>query len=201
MSTKTTATPSASAGATITEGSSISSSGFTDINGDGLVDYFDGSSFRLGTGNNMLSYSGYNGVSVISDTTSQSFGMNANLGVGVGSGQCLSVALFSLNAAVGVTYGSSSSVVNQRLMDINGDGLQDIVSMERGSTTIKVKYNKGNSFTDYQIVDIPSWGYTITNNKDAFWDMREGFDFDTSIFYIFLIFSKSIVRIKICISE
>ena len=57
-------------------------------------------------------------------------------------------------------------------MDINGDGLQDIVSMKRGSTTIKVKYNKGNSFTDYQIVDIPSWGYTITNNKDAFWNIR-----------------------------
>ena len=153
-----------------------------DINGDGLIDYFDGSSFRLGTGKGMLSYNAYSGVPAISDITSQSFGMNVNLGVGVGSGLCLSVAIFSANAAVGVTYGSSSSVVNQKLMDINGDGLQDIVSMERGSTTIKVKYNNGNSFTDYQIVDIPSWGYTITNNKDAFWDMREGFDFDTRLY-------------------
>ena len=180
VTTKASATPSASAGTTISEGESISSSGFVDINGDGLIDYFDGSSFRLGTGKGMFSYNAYSGVPAISDITSQSFGMNVNLGVGVGSGLCLSVAIFSANAAVGVTYGSSSSVVNQKLMDINGDGLLDMVSMDRGSTRIKVRYNKGKSFTEWSEVQIPTWGSVVSSNQGAFYDMREGFSFDTS---------------------
>ena len=181
------ATPSASGGLTYSRGSSEQSHGLGDINGDGIPDYYDGKAYRLSNGSRFMSdYKMFGEVSKLSESNTYSVGTNFSLPIGsVSASGDLAEAKSLRNGAtgtVGVTYNSSSSNVKQMMMDINGDGLQDILRMEPGSTSITVRYNTGNKFTEPAAIELPDWtnkngfNYVNGNLSNFLWSDSKEFD-------------------------
>src|SRR5262249_49592844 len=55
----------------------------------------------------------------------------------------------------GLTFGLSRTTTD--MIDINGDGLPDMVKRVPGSTQMSVAYNRGDTFTGEQFWDVPAW--------------------------------------------
>ena len=166
-----------SGGITRSEGIMQQHTGFIDINGDGIADYFNSGSFRLGNGTNLNAGNGYfSGLDVLTKSETQSYGDNfsASAGIGVGvvseftevlvkaSGIVEKERTDSLmtapNGGLGASRSTSVSSTTKMLLDINGDGLPDIVSKDGSGTSVKVCYNLGSSFAPQTEITIPSWG-------------------------------------------
>jgi RHS repeat-associated protein len=139
-------------------GSSVQAAGFYDINGDGLPDYVsrsgsgaydvalnrgDGNFEGVDWGASCISAEAFNGLpggdiplKGISHTSVGSFGGSVNVDFPIAK------ARFS----VGVSGNANQTLSN--LVDVNGDGLPDIVVKEPGDAFFRVRFNQGDHFAD-----------------------------------------------------
>ena len=178
------ASPNASADITYSKGSSIQTHGIGDINGDGLPDYYNGNCYALSNGSNFSpEYTKFT-AQELSKNETQAIGMNFSAGVGTGGFVDLSSAnsLKSyFGGSVGITYDSTSSNTEKMMLDINGDGLQDILEMESGSSAIEVRYNTGNGFIKGQQIKLPGWRNYVSANYEKFLNQADSDGFDLGL--------------------
>ena len=159
------ATPSPSvsggAGCTVVTGSSSVNSGFIDVNGDGLPDYFNGTSVSLNQGKK-FSTSSLVTVNAGSMNTSSlsSAAVNANIGKSSSKGESLKT---GVSLGTGLSYSVSSNTSETMYQDINGDGLADKLIQKDGA--IAVFYNTGNSFVNADDILLPSWNVNSTEQS------------------------------------
>ena len=122
-----------------------------DINGDGLVDKIDGTSYKLNFGTGLVNgnipgstgtFAGFE-QQVSKPVYSSSFGIGGGI-----NGVIDAVQGVELGIAVsgGVGGGSSTATSKRSFLDINGDGLVDIVQVDENTGQTYVKYNLGNRF-------------------------------------------------------
>ena len=179
------ASPNASGGLTYSESSSLQTHGATDINGDGIPDYYNGNFYALGNGSGFSTdYTNFSAGN-ISESRSQSIGMNFSAGLGgiAGAADLQTAKRLRTGAAgtAGITYSSTSSSTGKMMMDINGDGLQDILEMESGSSVISVRYNTGSGFTAKQTVELPGWKNFVKDNFEKFLTQADSNGFDLGL--------------------
>ena len=114
----------------------------------------------------MLMESRWNKGSLSSETTSFSFGLGKN------DGLANTTATVTAGLGVGLNVSSSLSTQTQMLMDINGDGLPDIVEKEDGGY-VKVRFNTGSGFKSDEeavLIPLPSWDDCIKSLKNTLCD-------------------------------
>ena len=179
------ASPNASGGLTYSESSSLQTHGATDINGDGLPDYYNGNFYALGNGSGFSTeHTGFSAGN-ISESRSQSIGMNFSAGLGGIAGaadlQTAKRLRTGAGGTAGITYSSTSSSTGKMMMDINGDGLQDILEMESGSSVVSVRYNTGCGFTPCQAVELPGWKNYVKDNLEKFLAQADSNGFDLGL--------------------
>ncbi|WP_312346246.1 SpvB/TcaC N-terminal domain-containing protein [Chryseobacterium binzhouense] len=136
-----------------------------DINGDGLADKIDGTSYKLNFGTGLV-----NGVIPGSAGTFAGFEEqiskpvhSSSFGIGGGiNGVIDNVQGVDLGIAVsgGVGGGSSTATSKRSFLDVNGDGLVDIVQVDENTGGTYVKYNLGNRFGSPQ-----SLGYSLAEES------------------------------------
>ncbi len=93
---------------------------------------------------------------------SENYALSANMSVPIGnsSDNSQSKSLKTgANISAGVSLSTSSSNTTKAFIDLNGDGLCDIVKMEPGDNTMKVRFNLGNSFGEETDVSLPEWDF------------------------------------------
>ena len=179
------ASPSASGGLTYSESSSLQTRGIADINGDGIPDYCDGDFYALGNGSGFSpDYTNFSAGN-ISESRSRSIGMNFSVGIGGIAGSADLHAAKPLRSGAsgtaGITYSSTTSNTEKMMMDINGDGLQDILEMESGSSVVSVRYNTGCGFTPCQAVELPGWKNYVKDNLEKFLAQADSNGFDLGL--------------------
>ena len=174
------ATPSPSvsggAGCTVVTGSSSVDAGFIDVNGDGLPDYFNGSSVYINQGNKFnLSELMSIEPGRINESFINSTAINANIGKASTKGESLST---GVNFGTGVSYSVSSNKSKTMYLDINGDGLADKLIQKDGA--IAVCYNTGNSFVQADDILLPSWG--VNDTEETSLKTGKDVNFDLGLF-------------------
>ena len=179
------ASPIASGGLTYSESASLQTRGIGDINGDGIPDYCDGDFYALGNGSGFSpDYTNFSAGN-ISESRSRSIGMNFSVGIGGIAGSADLHAAKTLRSGAsgtaGITYSSTTSNTEKMMMDINGDGLQDILEMESGSSVISVRYNTGCGFTAKQTVELPGWKSYVKDNLEKFLTQTDSNGFDLGL--------------------
>ena len=171
-------TPSPSGGITYSKGSNWQSEGMSDINGDGLCDYYNNNAYKINKGNGFVSDAEvFKGNGNLSEGSNQTFGMNFSIGTGADLGQAKSLSS-SGSINLGLSYSFSSNNTEKMMMDINGDGLQDILRMSPNSSSIQVKYNTGNSFVDGDPIILPGWKNYVSDNKEKFLTQADSNGYD-----------------------
>lgn len=142
-------------------GNDNSNYSYIDINGDGLLDMVaESGQVRLNLGYSYaapenLSYGNFrNG-----ETNSSNLGIGASIGGTVTSGLPKGISMF--NASISFGAGKSETLSDQKtsLVDINNDGLADLVSVSGGN--LSVQLNTGNRF-----VSIP-WNASSAIQQDV----------------------------------
>lgn len=118
-----------------TNGSSITSRIWTDINGDGLSDLVENNNVILNYGPNTPNNTTGNSWGSIPLFNSDNKGISGGVGVNLWQG----------SAEFGVSLATSWNSTINTLVDINGDGLLDLINTENA---IAVKINTGNQFID-----------------------------------------------------
>ncbi|WP_308687380.1 toxin TcdB middle/N-terminal domain-containing protein, partial [uncultured Treponema sp.] len=179
------ASPSASGGLTYSESSSLQTHGAADINGDGLPDYYNGNFYAINSGSAFSpDYADFSAGNM-SESKSQSIGMNFSVGIGGVAGSSDLYAAKTLqsgaNGTVGLTYSSTASNTEKMMMDINGDGLQDILEMPSGNSVISVRYNTGCGFTSKQAIELPGWKNFVKDNLEKFLTQADSNGFDLGL--------------------
>jgi len=123
-----------------------------DINGDGLPDKIEGNTFKLNFGTGLVngsipgstgSYAGFE-EPVSKPVYSASFGIGAGISSIVSAVQGVEM---GIAVSGGVGGGSSTATSKRSFLDVNGDGLVDIVQVNENTGQTNVKYNLGNRFT------------------------------------------------------
>ena len=179
------ATSSASGGLTYSKSSSLQTHGIRDINCDGLPDYYNGNFYAINNGS--LFSPNYTNFSIgnMSESQSQSIGMNFSVGIGGVTGSSDLYAAKTLksgaNGTIGITYNSTTSNTEKMMMDINGDGLQDILEMSAGNSVISVRYNTGCGFTSRQGIELPGWKNFVKDNYEKFLTQADSNGFDLGL--------------------
>ena len=177
------ASPSASGALTYSKSNSLQTHGIGDINCDGLPDYYNGNFYALNNGS--LFSPNYTNFSIgnMSESQSQSIGMNFSVGIGKGSSDLYTAKTLKsgANGSVGITYNSTTSNTEKKMMDINGDGLQDILEMPSGNSVISVRYNTGSGFTAKQTVELPGWKSYVKDNLEKFLTQADSNGFDLGL--------------------
>ena len=179
------ATSSASGGLTYSRSNSLQTHGIGDINCDGLPDYYNGNFYAINNGS--LFSPNYTDFSIgnMSESQSQSIGMNFSVGIGGVTGSSDLYAAKTLKSGadgtVGITYNSTTSNTEKMMMDINGDGLQDILEMPSGNSVISVRYNTGCGFTSRQGIELPSWKNFVKDNYEKFLTQADSNGFDLGL--------------------
>ena len=179
------ATSSASGGLTYSKSNSLQTHGIGDINCDGLPDYYNGNFYAINNGS--LFSPNYTNFSIgnMSESQSQSIGMNFSVGIGGVTGSSDLYAAKTLKSGadgtVGITYNSTTSNTEKMMMDINGDGLQDILEMPSGNSVISVRYNTGCGFTSRQGIELPSWKNFVKDNYEKFLTQTDSNGFDLGL--------------------
>ncbi|ULQ59047.1 hypothetical protein K7I13_11060 [Brucepastera parasyntrophica] len=164
------ASASASFGMGHGEGSNEQSIGMLDINGDGIDDYINGETVKLGTG---YAYSVYDFRAPDNFSIHKGSLLADSKSIGVGAGTNASgmttgdnTTIVSVGIGAGVNASISRSRTKEMLLDINGDGLPDIVKKGNGNT-LSVQYNMGTGFTAAEEIYMPGWGFgSIELNAD-----------------------------------
>ena len=164
------------AGCTVVTGSSSVNSGFIDLNGDGLPDYFNGSSVSLNQGKK-FSTSSLVTVNAGSMNTSSlnSAAVNVNIGKSSTRGESLKS---GVSLGTGISYSVSSNTTETMYLDINGDGLADKLIQKDGS--IAVFYNTGNSFVNADDILLPSWN--VNSTEQSYLQTGKDVNFDLGLF-------------------
>ena len=164
------------AGCTVVTGSSSVDAGFIDVNGDGLPDYFNGSSVYLNKGEE---FSSSDLVTVnsgcMNESSLKSSAVNVNVGKSSTRGESLST---GVNLGTGLSYSVSSNTSEAMYLDINGDGLADKLVQRSGS--IAVCYNTGNSFVQADDILLPSWG--VNDTEETSLKTGKDVNFDLGLF-------------------
>jgi RHS repeat-associated protein len=145
-----------SSGYVVSNGTSKETAGFTDINGDGLPDYLNGG-VLINEGDSFVSQPSCSTYSPgnLSEIKNKTFGMNLELGTALSQANSLNC---GVGAGLGLNYSANASNTEKMLLDINGDGLPDLVKKTTGSgTSVTVCYNTGSGFTGEQTITIPAW--------------------------------------------
>ncbi|MBR6582212.1 MAG: hypothetical protein IKK80_01210, partial [Treponema sp.] len=172
-------TPSPSGGITYSKGSNRQSEGMSDINGDGLCDYYNNNNYKINKGNGFVSDAEvFKGNGNLSEGSNQTFGINCSIGNGADLGQAKSLSS-SGSINLGLSYSFSSNNTEKMMMDINGDGLQDVLEMSKNEKSkINVKYNTGNSFVDGEPIILPGWKNYVSENKEKFLTQADSNGYD-----------------------
>ncbi|MBP5402883.1 MAG: hypothetical protein J6Y36_06980 [Treponema sp.] len=176
---RTNAASDGSGNKSISAGSSRQTAGLMDVNGDGLPDYVDGTSVSINQGNNFKKYSDFTNLySNISKSENESMSITKPIKRGPGQGESLSNGVV-LGACVVFNY--SRNNVKAMYLDVNGDGLPDIITKEIGESEKEhfwdkeeklvanrdwyVRFNTGNGFTDAVKFSMPSWNISDADKE------------------------------------
>ena len=176
--------------------------GFIDMNGDGLPDYFNGGSIKMNLGRGRLEgelLSEFHANS-LNTGSSLTVGTSKSFGTGFGNpdneGDNNSKSKVSMGISGGLNYSVSMMETESMLMDMNGDGLPDViryvtenimgpdtVDMETGEIVkgqviairhyYEISYNLGDRFGKPHKFNIPGWDLDIWN-KAAFSSLTDG---------------------------
>jgi hypothetical protein len=130
-----------------------------DINGDGLQDKIEGNNYKLNFGTGQVtgnipgstgSFAGFE-EPVSKPVASSSF----SIGGGI-NGIIDAVQGVELGIAVsgGIGGGNSTATAKNSFLDINGDGLVDLVQVNENTGQTNVRYNLGNRFGDLDGINI-----------------------------------------------
>lgn len=130
-----------------------------DINGDGLLDKIEGNNYKLNFGTGYVngsipgsagSYAGFE-EPVSKPVRSTSFGIGGGI-----NGVIDAVQGVELGIAVsgGIGGGNSTATAKSSFLDINGDGLVDIVLTDENTGQTSVKYNLGNRFANAEGINV-----------------------------------------------
>ncbi len=165
--------------------------GFVDINGDGLPDYFSNGAFYYNTGDsfNKNTEAFYNQLSYLSKNENISVSNNTSLGSASSLGESLKSGV-SVSGSFSNSYSAGNTTYT--LMDINGDGLQDLITGYTYSNkvfTLTVKYNQGNSFGEECVLTLPKWDVDLS----AFVQGEDG-EIETDFIKSVPIIGKSLAR-------
>ena len=123
-------------------------SGLIDINGDGLPDFArfssnDGNIVNLNIGENFTPEGAWEAENINSGSISSNGG-SVNIGGGAGNTPKPETTTVSVGVSCGVNYSISRNTTERMLMDINGDGLPDKVSIVGGALSVEI--NTGDRF-------------------------------------------------------
>ena len=124
-----------SAGKSISESDNNGTVLYADINGDGLVDKIVGKDVYFNKGWGFVSDS----YGLNHPVESKSIGRNIDYNGNITAGVPITLKL-KLQGSAGVSIGNSISTTEALLMDMNADGLPDLVS--RNDSIIRVRYNQ-----------------------------------------------------------
>ncbi|MCR5080656.1 MAG: hypothetical protein K6B17_04870 [Treponema sp.] len=164
------------AGYTYSDGNSFVDTGFIDINGDGLPDYFTGTSVLLNKGKE---FSSTNLVTVsegcMNKSSLNSVAVNLNIGKSSTRGESIKS---GISAGTGLSYSVSSNTSKIMYIDINGDGLADKLIQNDGS--IEVMYNTGSSFKKSDDILLPSW--KLSDDEKSSLKTEKDISFDLGVF-------------------
>lgn len=121
---------------------------WSDINGDGLPDKIinqNGYKYQLNLGNaiNTNIYSTFNRLNSLTNKPNI-LGLSASIGVDINSLFDTPPLPVDLNLSAGIS--NSASTTTNTLLDINGDGLVDLLNINQGVGSVYI--NTGNGFTD-----------------------------------------------------
>ncbi|WP_407434915.1 SpvB/TcaC N-terminal domain-containing protein, partial [Treponema sp.] len=181
-------------------GSNEQTAGFIDLNDDGITDYIKRGSYKIGNGKGYEDYSAFGGNVLLQKTSVDIKGYNIGAEIDGGPYGWYDAAgkqvldykshlqelceqenspnkanyaqrlACSANFGYGGSVSSSMSGTKQMYLDVNGDGLLDIIGQhETGNGVIKevktvVRFNTGNSFTDEFEIFLPLWNDKTKEN-------------------------------------
>ncbi|MEE3314144.1 MAG: toxin TcdB middle/N-terminal domain-containing protein [Treponema sp.] len=151
-------------------GTNETSASLIDINADGIADYVDGGTVHLGKGNGYEEFFeyGWKNISegaVTGHSSNLSIGNSLPLGGTSGSSAQDISGGVSVSGDVGGCLSISSSVQKRMLMDVNGDGLVDVVQMtdddgDQKNSVYDVFFNTGSKIDSTAApfkLRIPRW--------------------------------------------
>jgi RHS repeat-associated protein len=150
---------SAGLGLSLSAGSTDAQLDLLDVNGDNYADQVSGDGVRFSNGRDgfgpLESLPGLGGAvrSVDDATVGTTVGLGINFVKKNGRGKAQS----TLNTLPSVGSTVSLSQVRTDLLDVNGDGLPDRVSMSPGSSALTVQLNLGYRFGAPESWPLPSW--------------------------------------------
>ena len=172
--------------------------GFIDLNGDGITDYIHGSEYKIGNGEKYEDKSYFGGRIALQESEYSVEGANYSLGLAGGATskavdevlhnklteyfsknnldpkkvpECAQKLSCSVNVGGGVGNSTCTTSVNRMYLDVNADGLLDIIEMDsQTSGTAKVRFNTGSAFSNRaEQITLPAWdnsnkGNPLTSN-------------------------------------
>jgi len=139
-------------GGSYSTGDNEQTAGFIDMNGDGLPDYVDNGAIKMNLGRNAWRDKELDKLEKhnLSEGDSRTVGISLSISTGGGGGgkkdinNSEATATVSAGISGGVNYSVSVMQTKSMLIDMNGDGLPDLVSADNGVFT--VRYNLGDRF-------------------------------------------------------
>ena len=158
-------------------GPSVQVAGLNDINGDGLPDYItrdgggaygvainrgDGNFDTVDWGSECISVDAFPGFASVGSIPLEGISHTA-----VGSfGGSISVSFPVANASMTVGLSGNTNQTLSNLIDVNGDGLPDIVVKKPGEAFFRVRFNLGDHFADKESrLYRPEWPDDVKNFK------------------------------------
>ncbi|MBR5932421.1 MAG: hypothetical protein IK002_00385, partial [Treponema sp.] len=168
------ASMSGSGGGSKSSGDSYQSAGMTDINGDGLPDYFYDGKFKLNNGYDFEEYQpeGIFTKEFLNHCVNEGFGVNIPIGSVSTKSESMSNAVVSAGGALNI--GFSGTRIDGMFMDLNGDGLADYVYKEDGKWM--ASFNNGKGLNEAVEFKIPEWKFADGDKTKLFKNADNAFD-------------------------
>ncbi|MCL2880347.1 MAG: hypothetical protein FWF29_08895, partial [Treponema sp.] len=162
-------------GGSYSKGNSSQESGLVDINGDGLPDYISNGSITMNLGRAPWEHAGgFSGFS-LNESTSKTIGASLTVGVGLNKKDFDNAdynSPFNVSVTGSLNYSSTLMETESMLIDMNGDGLPDMVTTD--GNKIYIRYNMGECFQENACVfNMPGWSLD-TSDKFQFSTTTDG---------------------------